>query len=39
MSFTFPARHVQGNIFADSQSLAAAFHAEPVKQLTVTLFE
>jgi hypothetical protein len=27
LSFTFPARHVAGRFFADSQSLEAAFHA------------
>jgi hypothetical protein len=39
MSFSFPARHVEGKFFADSQSLASVFHRSPVKQLTVTLFE
>ena len=37
LSFTFPARHVAGKIFADSQSLEAAFHAAPAEQLIVTL--
>jgi hypothetical protein len=35
--FTFPARHVEGSLFADSQSLEAAFHEAPVEQLNVTL--
>lgn len=35
--FTFPARHVAGKVFADSQSLEAAFHAAPIEQLTVTI--
>jgi hypothetical protein len=39
LSFAFPARHVEGNAFADSQSLEAAFHATPVEQLIVTLSE
>jgi len=39
MSFTFPARHVEGKFFADSKSLEKAFLMAPVKQLTVTLFE
>jgi hypothetical protein len=37
LSFAFPARHVTGKLFADSQSLEAAFHASPVEQLTVTV--
>lgn len=37
LSFTFPARHVTGKLFADSQSLEAAFHASTVEQLTVAL--
>jgi hypothetical protein len=37
LSFAFPARHVTGKLFANSQSLEAAFHAAPVEQLTVTL--
>ena len=37
LSFAFPARHVAGKLFKDSQSLDAAFHAAPVEQLTVTL--
>jgi Protein of unknown function (DUF3891) len=39
MSFGFPARHVQGKFFADSESLEAAFRAAPVERLTVALFE
>jgi hypothetical protein len=35
--FTFPARHVAGKVFADSQSLETAFHAAPIEQLNVTL--
>jgi hypothetical protein len=37
LSFTFPARHVAGSLFPDSQSLEAAFDAAPVERLTVTL--
>jgi hypothetical protein len=37
LKFSFPARHLTGKLFADSQSLEAAFHAAPVEQLTVTL--
>ena len=37
LSFTFPARHVTGMLFPDSQSLEAAFNAAPVDRLTVTL--
>jgi hypothetical protein len=37
LAFAFPARHVAGKLFADSQSLEAAFHAAPVEQLTVKL--
>ena len=37
MTFTFPARHVEGKIFPTSQSLEEAFLAAPVEQLTVTL--
>jgi Protein of unknown function (DUF3891) len=39
VSFAFPARHVEGKFFADSESLDVAFHATAVQQLTVTLFE
>jgi hypothetical protein len=37
LRFSFPARHVAGKLFADSQSLETAFHAAPVEQLSVTL--
>jgi hypothetical protein len=37
LSFSFPARHVEGKLFADSQSLETAFHAAPIEQLTVKL--
>jgi len=37
LRLNFPGRHVMGKLFADSQSLEAAFHASPVEQLTVTL--
>jgi hypothetical protein len=37
LTFAFPARHVAGKLFSDSQSLDAAFHAASVEQLTVTL--
>jgi hypothetical protein len=37
LSFMFPARHVEGKNFADSESLEAAFHAALVEQLIVTL--
>jgi Protein of unknown function (DUF3891) len=37
LSFAFPARHVAGKLFADSQSLEAAFHSALVEQLTVML--
>jgi hypothetical protein len=39
MSFSFPARHVQGKFFADPESLEGAFRTAPVERLTVTLFE
>lgn len=39
LSFDFPARHVTGKFFEDSQSLEGAFNAAPVEQLTVTLSE
>ena len=38
-SFAFPARHVEGKAFEDSQSLEVAFNAAPVEQLTVKLSE
>jgi hypothetical protein len=37
ITFTFPARHVEGKTFPSSQALEAAFHAAPVQQLTVSL--
>jgi hypothetical protein len=37
LHFSFPARHVEGKLFADSQSLEAAYHRAPVEQLSVTL--
>jgi len=37
LSFRFPARSVQGKLFADSAELAAAFEAAPVEELVVTL--
>jgi Protein of unknown function (DUF3891) len=37
LSFTFPARHIEGKLFSDSESLDAAFNAAPVEQLTVKL--
>jgi hypothetical protein len=39
LSFSFPARHVEGKVFADSQSLETAFRAASVKQLTIMLLE
>jgi hypothetical protein len=39
MSFSFPARHVEGKFFADSQGLAEAFQRSPMQRLTVTLIE
>ncbi len=37
LSFAFPARHVQGKVFASSGELEAAFHAAPLEQLTMRL--
>ena len=37
MTFTFPARHVEGKIFPSSQALEDAFLATPVQQLTVSI--
>jgi hypothetical protein len=37
MTFTFPARHVAGKLFADSWSLETAYQAVPVETLTVRL--
>jgi len=36
LSFSFPARHVAGKFFADSDTVANAFHAAPVEELSVT---
>jgi hypothetical protein len=37
LRFSFPARHVQGKLFANAQALEAAFHAAPIEQLAVKL--
>lgn len=37
LTFAFPARHVAGKLFPDSQSLDAAFNAAPIDKLTVML--
>jgi hypothetical protein len=37
MEFVFPARHVEGKLFADSRSLDAAFQEAPMERLTVKL--
>ena len=37
LCFSFPARHVAGKLFADSETLEAAFQTAPVQQLTVAL--
>jgi Protein of unknown function (DUF3891) len=37
LSFAFPARHVDGKLFANSQSLEAAFLAAPIEQLALRL--
>jgi len=37
MTFTFPARHVEGKLFPTSHALEEAFLAAPVEHLTVTL--
>ena len=37
LAFTFPARYVSGKLFADSQTLEAAFLASRVEHLTVKL--
>jgi hypothetical protein len=39
MSFGFPARHLQGKSFADTQGLEVAFQKATVERLTVSLFE
>lgn len=37
LSFTFPARHVKGKLFEDSDSLERAVSAAPIEKLAVTL--
>ena len=37
LEFTFPARHVLGDLFADSEELERAFSLAPVEELWVTL--
>jgi hypothetical protein len=37
LTFAFPARHVTGKVFANSESLETAFNEATVEQLTVTL--
>jgi len=37
MEFSFPARHVEGRLFADSRSLDATFQAAEAQRLTVRL--
>jgi hypothetical protein len=37
LSFTFPARHVEEKLFADSETLEKAFQAAPVERLAVKL--
>lgn len=37
LSFTFPARHVEGKTFASAQGLESAYSAAPVENLTVSL--
>jgi Protein of unknown function (DUF3891) len=37
LTFNFPARHVEGKLFSNAESLSGAFHAAPVEQLIVTL--
>ena len=37
LSFTFPARHVEEKLFADSGTLEKAFQAAPVERLAVKL--
>ena len=37
LTFQFPARHVQGKLFASAAALQEAFHAAPVETLSVTL--
>jgi hypothetical protein len=37
LSFAFPARHVDGKLFADAKSLERAYFAAPIESLTVKL--
>ena len=37
ITFTFPARHVEGNLFRSSAELQERFHAAPVATLSVTV--
>ena len=37
LGFTFPARHILGNLFADSEELGRAFSLAPVEELRVSL--
>jgi hypothetical protein len=37
LTINFPARHVAGKLFSNSQTLEGAFNAAPVEQLSVTL--
>jgi hypothetical protein len=37
MHFSFPARHVAGELFADAESLQSAFSAAPIEKLSVKL--
>jgi hypothetical protein len=37
LRFSFPARHLEDKVFADSETLEAAFEAAPIQHLTVTL--
>jgi hypothetical protein len=39
LTFTFPARHVQGNLFASSADLERDFSASPVEVLELTLMK
>jgi hypothetical protein len=37
LTFEFPARYVEGKVFADAEELQAGFSASPIKTLTVTV--
>jgi len=39
IAFTFPARHLEGKLFADSSSLEKAYLAAPIEELTVKLLK